>query len=217
MAKLVGPLHSSEARGRLGGVIYNSYRGKSTAKSWKSPSQPRSAAQMLQRAFATTITRAWSLLTPLNRTNWNNYAVAHLLTDWTGQPKRITGANWYMRCSSLLKKTGSAVQANSPTDPAPDAVELFSAATGILQSVLTWTAGGPTTTYVQIMLVGPHTAGSNPTILRAKHNSFIYGNLGTATVNGLLKGTETFFARRVSALNGLASPWVKASAVITSA
>lgn len=59
MAKVTLPLMSAEARGKVGGLIYNTWRGNSTVKIKKAPAQPRTARQLLIRAFATTCSRAW--------------------------------------------------------------------------------------------------------------------------------------------------------------
>jgi len=215
MAKLVGPLFSTEARGRLGGVIYNTFRGKSTAKAFKSPCQPRSILQLAARALMTMVVRAWGLLQPEERLTWTNYAVAHTLPDWTGQPKRLTGCNWFAGCTTILSRLGIAQVDNAPTVSGPDAPEAFEAATGVLESDLSWTAGGPASSVVEIRAVGPHSPGRSPSGINAKLISNVDGELGVYTADDLIVGTYTFFARRVSTVNGLVSGWVSASAAIT--
>lgn len=215
MAKLVGPLFSSEARGRMGGVVYGTWRGKSVAKAFKSPCQPHSALQLKSRALLSILSRAWGALDVTDRATWTAYAVAHTLPDWTGQAKRLTGANWYVALSSILSNHNAPIVDTAPVVIAPDAPEAFAAATGIGQSILSWTAGGPTTTIVEIRANGPHTAGRLGTLIGARFVTNVTGELGTITVASLIVGTYTFFVRRVSLDDGQTSPWLSATAVIT--
>lgn len=215
MAKLVGPLFSSEARGRMGGVIYGTYRGKSIAKAFKSPSQPRSASQLKARALLSTFSRLWGTLSVSDRATWSAWAVAHTLSDWTGQNKRLTGANWYVALSTILSRLGIEPVDTAPVAAAPDAPELFAAATGILSSIITWSAGGPASSVVEIRKAGPHSAGRIGTLIGATFDQNVDGELGTVTLSGLIVGTYTFFARRVSTVDGQSSTWQSATAVIT--
>jgi hypothetical protein len=217
MAKVTGPLHSSEARGRMGGIIANTWRGASYVKAKTSPAQPRSKLQLQIRAWTTMLVRAWGELNQSQRDSWNEYATAHPGVDWTGNPKRLTGLNWWVRCNLRSLQMGLSGFVSVPTTAAPDALTNFAAANGVLSSVLTWTATGGTDKRVDIYIVGPHSAGMLAKIERAKHKIFASGETGTETIADLIAGTYTFFVRVLDEDNGLASPWVSDTAVVTAA
>ena len=121
MAKLVAPLFSQEARGKAGSIIYNTYRGIATAKSFAAPVQPNTAAQINARSRMTDASRAWAVLNNDQRAAWEVYADTHLETDWTGKPKRLTGANWFCRCYTRSKLVGGSGVTTAPTNDAPTA------------------------------------------------------------------------------------------------
>jgi len=217
MAKLMNPLLSSEARGRVGGLQVNTWRGIAFAKSNTSPAQPRSSIQLQIRAWTTYLTRKWATLEQSNRNNWNDYARDHPLIDWTGNPKRLTGLNWYVRCGVNLLRQNCALQSNPPTTAAPDAITNFAAANGVLQSVITWTAYPGTDKLVEIWMVGPHTQGRLAKIEQAKYKNVAAGEAATITITGLQVGRYTFFGRCLDEDNGLTSVWVSDTADITAA
>lgn len=119
MAKVVAPLGSQEARGRVGMFIYNTYRGISTVKSFASPNQPGTLAQANAKARLTTITRAWAALTADQRTQWTTYADNHTESDWTGNQKRLTGHNMFCRINTRILLAGGTQLNTPPTLAAP--------------------------------------------------------------------------------------------------
>jgi hypothetical protein len=208
---------STEARGSVGGLVYNTWRGVRYIKTNTSPAQPRTQAQLQIRAWTTYLVRLWATIGATARVHWNDYATEHPDIDWTNKPTRLTGLNWYTRCNLRLLYIEHPIITEPPSTAAPTAPELFAAADGILQSILTWTAAGGTDKLADFWIFGPHSAGANAKIERAKHKAFIVGEQGTTTITGLLPGTYTFFARYVDEDNGLVSPWVSNTAVITAA
>ena len=217
MAKLLDPLRSSEARGRVGGVIYNTARGAKYAKVFTSPVQPRTARQLAIRALMQVCTRAWADLAAGERAAWNNYATLHTEIDWTGQPITLSGFNWYCRLSVRLLDEALSVVDTPPAVAAPNAPTTFSAPTGILQSIVTWDVMAGTNLMCEIWTVGPHSAGRVAKLAQAKLNDRTGGELGTATVTGLTPGYWTFFGRTLSEDTGLVSPWQVSTALITAA
>lgn len=90
MVKLIGPLHSLDARGRLGtDVIFSRNRRTSYAKAYAIPSNPKTLAQRLVRIGTGGIAKAWSKLTPITKASWSDLAIeldlspyhAHLATN----------------------------------------------------------------------------------------------------------------------------------------
>ena len=77
MAKLVAPLMSFGARGKLGGsLVYSAWKGIATARQLVTPANPRTAAQVAQRGLLSVIVRAWrsTEVSQAVRTGWNKAA-----------------------------------------------------------------------------------------------------------------------------------------------
>jgi len=74
MAKLLAPLMSFGARGKLGNaIVYSVWKGISTARQLVTPKNPKSIAQKAQRALMSSVVSAWRRpeLTAAVRTAWN--------------------------------------------------------------------------------------------------------------------------------------------------
>lgn len=215
MAKLMNPLMSSEARGRVGGTVYNTWRGIRYAKQQTSPAQPRSALQLQIRAWMVYLVRLWQTIGSTKMGHWNDYAVAHPDVDWTNRSRRLTGLNWYCRCNTRLLLLAKPIIDEPPSIPAPNPLEAFAAANGVAQSILTWTATADWGDYVDINILGPISAGVSPKMERSRHQVFAQGPSATVTITDLSPGTYAFWGRVIYHDNGLASPWVLATALVT--
>jgi hypothetical protein len=215
MAVVTNPLMSSEARGKVGGLQLNTWRGRAYVKANTSPAQPRSSLQLKIRAWSTQLVRAWQSLTQSARDSWNQYAADHPAVDWTGNPKRLTGLNWWVRNNIAAWMAGQTGYVSVPTVPAPDTPSDFAAAGGAGQIVTTWTdpAGDPA--HLDIFSFGPHSAGLNGKIEKARHKAMANASTETETITGLLAGTYTLFARVIDDNTGLTGVWVSATAVVT--
>lgn len=215
MAKLMNPLQSSEARGRVGGTVYNTWRGARYAKQQTAPAQPRTTRQLQIRAWTTYLVRHWAAIGAVLIAQWNAYAAAHPEIDWTNTGKRLTGLNWYVRCNLRLLDMAKAILTEPPASAAPAAPEAFVAVGAGDQAELAWTPTADWDDWVDVFIYGPHSAGILPKIQRAKHSSYTQGPSGAVIVTGLLPGTYTFWARLIYAGTGLASTWVTATCVVT--
>lgn len=215
MAKVVNPLMSSEARGRVGGLIYNTWRGARTVKIKTAPAQPRTTRQLAIRAFAVTCVRAWAVLSAPNRAGWNTYATEHTDTDWTGSPQRITGLNWFVRCTTRLLDLAKAQVDTAPVAVAPASVAALVATGGAGQISCAFTASAGTDISIDLWTQGPMSAGKIASIARAKHRIYGPGETTPLVIPSLSPGLYTVFARHISETNGLASPFVSATATVT--
>lgn len=119
MAKIVAPLMSQEVRGKMGGIVFNTYRGIATAKSFRSPTQPNTVGQVNARARLSDASRAWASLTVAQRAAWEVYAESHPEPDWTGKPKRLTGANMHARLNTRSALVGGVAVTDAPAIAAP--------------------------------------------------------------------------------------------------
>ena len=217
MAKVVNPLMSGEARGKLGGIIYNAWRGISTVKIFKSPAQPRTSAQLLARSRLTTEVSAWKSLTAARRTAWNIFAADHLLPDWTGTPKRITGQNWYIKCSVTAIRAGGTAIADPPTVSAPAGIEGFALSVVGADIKIAWTAPVTAGLVLETRSAGPHSAGIIGRYEQSTYKVMIDADAVSPQVAvaaaGL--GTHTVWARSIDPATGLVSQWVSSSILKT--
>ncbi|MCK4298946.1 MAG: hypothetical protein KAX80_05405 [Planctomycetes bacterium] len=217
MAKVISPLHSAEARGKVEGLIYNTWRGFNTVKTFKSPAQPRTAIQLLTRAWAVQMARKWGELTDIQRAGWNDYAVNHPDIDWTGSPKRISGFNWYIRCNTRILRFAGPPIDTPPVENAPPPMASFAAADGILESVLTWVFSDGAANRFWIYGVGPLSQGRQAKREAAAIVAAGTASMQTITISNLFVGRYTFWGVVVNAETGLASTYVSNTADITAA
>lgn len=217
MAKVLNPLNGTEARGRIGGLVYNTWRGINYVKTQTAPAQPRSSRVLLIRAWSTYLVRLWATLTANERKSWNDYAQSHTETDGMGLTKRLTGLNWFVRCNIRLMDIGVTPVHTAPAVAAPDPIVSYQALDGVLSSQQIWELGPGTDLLVDIFKVGPHSVGSFAKIERCKHDSYTAYEVNDLTISNLFVGRYTFFARILSETNGLVSAWKSDTADVTAA
>jgi len=199
----------------MGGLVYNTWRGIATVKQKKSPSQPRTSRQLAIRSLLSTYSKKWQTLTQIQRDAWNTYALSHTLSDWTGNPKRITGMDWYVGCNSRLIDMGNTEISSPPTTTAPAAVTGLTLTPGSGTISCAFTAYAGTTTTVDLWLEGPYSPGRVAKIERAKHNAYQPGETTPKVISGLVAGYYTVFARGIDEASGLASLFVNASCTVS--
>jgi len=215
MAKLTGPLHSSEARGRVGGLMYNTWRGLHYVKSQTAPAQPRSQAQLAIRAICVAMARVWGTKTAASRTDWNSYAAVHPETDGMGSPKRLSGMNWFVRLASRMTFYGLVPATAPPSAAPPSSPLLFAAANGASSSVITWTSPGGTATLMEIYAQGPLSQGRAGKLANAKYRVHLAAEGATVTITPLSPGKWAFWGRFALEADGQVSPWVTDDATVT--
>jgi hypothetical protein len=214
MAKVLDPLRSSEARGKVGGTIYNTCRGIKYVKVFTSPKNPKSVRQLLMRGFLTTCSRAWSALTGVQRTGWGDWAFLRPIPDWTGNSIILSGYNAYVALSTRLLDMGKTVVATAPVaaGPATPANVVATGASG--QISFAFTAYGGTATTLDIWLEGPMSVGRVGSIRQAAHKQYGPGETTPMVVTGLTPGFYTWWARALSETDGQASSWVTGTATV---
>ena len=215
MAKVLSPLGSSEARGALGGRIYNTWRGISTVKDKHAPAQPRSQKQLNVRAINTYLTRYWQLIDQNERDSWNTYATIHTETDGMGSTKRLSGLNWFCRCNTRLLLHAYPAVDTAPVAAAPNSPLAFVAADGVLSSALSWTPTEGNDIAIIIFVFGPHSKGRLGKFQQAKFVTAASGEFGETSLINLLPGRYSVFAAMMSETNGLMSPLVSDTCDVT--
>ena len=172
MAKVTDPLRSTEARGKVGGTQYNTWRGLRTTRTNVGPGGYNNAPQTAVRTITKGNTAQWKLLTDAQRARWNHYALTHPQSDWTGHPLRLSGYNWYIRCNYwrvFLSLSRLSVPPTAPGPPAPGNLACVRSGT---DAYFTWSAipgRSHTNDRLLIYRVGPHSAGRNIFLQLAKY------------------------------------------------
>lgn len=216
MAKLLQPLMSAAARGKVNGTIYNSWRGVAYAKNFASPTQPRTIAQLKFRSFMVDGSRAWQALTQAQRDGWIAYATAHPVLDWTGKSIRLTGANVYVSCYVLAKFCGLTPKATAPAENAPAGVGGLTTTPGTGQVVVGITTPTATYFYWDVRGYQAGSTGQAPRFNQARSLSIkacAASNL--ATIVGLNTGFKAhFWVRTISSTTFLPSVWQQSSTTV---
>lgn len=175
MVKVVAPLFSAEARGSVGALTYNTHRGVSIVKTRSGPSTQHSTRQDALRACAASATAGWQALTDQQREAWNDFARDHPGQDWTGNPKRLTGYNWYLRINSVALDIGWSLFDSPPAaiEPAlsPTVVLSFDG-TNVHAETSGSLTGGLTDPAVDFWCTAPHGPARFPDRRMAKHRAY---------------------------------------------
>jgi hypothetical protein len=213
MAKCVGPLHSSEARGRMGGLIYNTFRGMATVKAKHACAQPRTQLQLAVRSRAVDLSRSWA--SNAYQSEWNTYAADHPYLDGMGLTIRATGANWYIGLNSRLVSHGNARIEEPPSVAAPITPTSLVATGGSGTLTIGWADPGAADDRIEFWVDGPRSTGRQSSIAKIKYNQIAAGNAADVVISGLLAGRYTVWARSFGAATGLVSTWVLATDDVT--
>lgn len=212
MAKVINPLLSVEARGRMAGLVYNTWHGVSYVKAHSGPNQPNSARQLAARARLVTIGAAWRDLTQAQRNAWAVYADAHPESDWTGNPLRLTGQNWYVRCNVQLNRIGIAAISDPPAVAAPDAITGWTVDLTVADLTVSWTAP-VITDHIDIFALGPVSTGVDPKFEHATNYATVIASAATPYIILLAvpSGRWRGWGRVIDVATGLTSPWQSAT------
>lgn len=210
MPKLKNPLFSQEARGGIGGLVYNTWRGINYVKTNTSPTGQGTEKRLAAQALVTQISREWAGIGDTARALWAQYAIDHPVTSWTGAPLRLTGQNWFMRCNIQLAMQGNSHITSPPVVNAPDPVTGFTLSQDVADLFVDWTSPVAANLNIVVWLVGPLSQGITPKIERAQYQTGYGANAATPI---LLKaaaptGRYTAFARVMDPATGLVSTWV---------
>jgi hypothetical protein len=209
MAKVLSPLHSSEARGRVGGLVYNTWRGIRTVKTHTDPDHEDDPKRVAHKLIVQAAGARWRDLTGEQRAAWTAFADLHPETDWTGTPKRLAGYHWYVRVQTKRQDLDVGYNDTPPVDQVLCSISRLVIFTSFGDAYLQWDPAGPydpDTTRVEIYATGPHSPGRSPTLHEATR--FGYGDMvtGFTYIGGTPGDWMTYFARPILT-SGLMGPW----------
>jgi hypothetical protein len=211
MAKVTQPLGSSEARGRVSGLVYNTWRGLHTVKSHKDPGHESDPKRQAHKAIVQAAGIRWQSLTYPQRASWEAFAKEHPDLDWSGNAKRLSGYHWYVRVQTRLIDVGELYKDDPPTEPNPTWLSnpyiMFTGGGG--PSDLIWDAHGPPAmpdAYLDVWHTKPLSPGRNPTIHDATRLMIATFWMESSMIaNETL--TVTYWLRSIFE-NGLTTPWL---------
>jgi hypothetical protein len=211
MAKVMNPLMSSEARGRVGGHVYNTWRGIHTVKTQTAPDHEDDPKRQAHKAIVQAVGISWQSIEPEQRAAWNHFANEHPDIDWTGTPKRLAGYHWYVRCNTRRQDIGLMIWPDPPEIP-NNAYYFYWNSDGLPGEIDSdWVEANldPEMSYfADIWMTKPLSAGRSPTIHDAYRNGITSIEDEAWVITGLAPGYYTLFYRILDA-RGLASPWLK--------
>ena len=211
MAIVTGPLHSSEARGAVGGLVYNTYRGRSYVKVNTAPSTQYSEAQVNARAHMGPVIAEWQAITDAQRDAWTRYANDHVLSHWTGSDKRLSAWNWFAKINWRQQRHGRALFSDPPVDDLPLIHPDFEAYGSesfveilwtpiVFQDELTWT--------FLFWGAGPHSAACHPQFNQAKYQDLCYSGDASYEYAVTATGWHTIFIQLYNKAGTVYAPLV---------
>ena len=212
MAKVTGPLNSVEARGRVGALVYNTWRGLHTVKIHTDPATQFSDAQVYIRSLTAYCIGEWQGLSEVQYAAWRKYAEEHPDPDWSGSKKRLTGFNWFIRINvrRLLVDTGT-----SPFAPTISVQNVLSGiytievsgALYVVWSMPSWASPGDY--YVEAYLSKPHSSTRFPAIEDCKRDGFVVSTDMAYTMSATSGTWQTVYLRIVHT-SGVVGSWQSA-------
>jgi hypothetical protein len=214
MAKVMNPLQSSEARGRVGGLVYNTWRGIRTVKSHTAPGHQSDPLRQAHKLKVQTTAARWRTLSDDQRADWNHYADEHPQIDWTGRPVRIAGFHWYVRTQVALLDIDLTYTDTPPLKQERDIIHRLVVVPYLDYISLTWTKPlgvEQGMSIAQVWRTAAHSPGRTMTIRDARWQSNWPYDYADADDKPPATGYYTYFVRAVS-IEGLAGPWAKAVA-----
>lgn len=215
MAKVIGPLHSSEARGRVGSLVYNTWRGINYVKAFADPVTQFSDAQIALRLLTAAATAAWQALTDAQRAAWYVYANQHPTTSCLASRTRITAYNWYIRINVRRQLLGGAILSTPPAFELVHRITNLNYDTNPALIYIQWNfpaAYSPATLYYEIYRTPAHSPGAYPTLKKATRRGFAtyISQFFEDTIPAA--GTYTYFVRPIHS-TGVVSTWWKITAI----
>jgi len=204
MAIVTGPLHSSEARGQIGGkngLVYNTYRGRCYVKANALPKTEYSDPQVTTRAIANDVHDLWVALSIAQRNAWDDFADRHPDCCWSGRDKRLSGWNWFMRANFRLL-IGCLPTLTDPPFPVTSYIlEGLSYTLGTLSVDVFWTPLSPAPDPAWNILIwrtSVHLPTVHPSFKLSKLFSFTYEQDASQNIPAPDSGTYTIYFLPVS-------------------
>jgi hypothetical protein len=213
MAKVLNPLNSSEARGRVGGLIYNTWRGIRTVKSHTDPAHQSDPKRQAHKNIVQAAGQRWRTITPAQRSAWDHFANQHPDIDWTGRPVRLAGFHWYVRIQVRLHDISLGYIDDPPQGPCLLRTKQFNLeTTGYTIRAQDFYYDPPESDghRIQFWISRPHSIGRKITIHDIYYHGWEMADAGAYYFEDLTIGYYTVFAREIRE-NGMIATWQQAT------
>jgi hypothetical protein len=205
VAKYIGTL-TSDARGKLGGVVLTKARNGTNLKAHSVPVNARSLYQQANRSTIAQSNSAWRALTSANQTTWKLLAAQYVYTNSLGQPYIPSAQQLYAQAHYGATQCGGVVPAAAPISPPavpPVTGVLLIVGGGFLQYTLT--TGGVAYNgafYIAASNPVPNSINYTTTIRRRPMGGKLTGNFlfcqdAYLAAWGALPPTNSFVATRI--------------------
>jgi hypothetical protein len=218
MAKVNSPLFSNEARGKVGGIVYNTWRGINYVRTCVTPDKQGTVPQLAIQAIFESCRLRWYTLTDAQRALWTDYANSHTRSDWASNTVRMSGFNAFRQCNFRLQHAGGAWLDDPPIDPNFVIIDTLQAVQDGADLDVSWTllpAIEVDTHWTNLWLSFPMSAGRSPKIEDCHHVVYADATDLAASIAHAGAGRYGLFARTVHKTSGLISPWTLALADVT--
>lgn len=113
MAKYIGLL-TSDARGKVGGIIMGRANSGTTLKSHAVPINPRTVNQFAQRAAVGQANHAWGTLSGSDQVSWMALALQYVYVNSLAQSYSPTGRQLYTQAFSNAARFGDVPPSTAP-------------------------------------------------------------------------------------------------------
>jgi hypothetical protein len=142
MAKVNGPLHSDDARGKIGSnMVFSGSKGVQICRAYRTPKNTRSAKQSVVRNQIADLSRAYRALTSDQKLAWVAWAGENPRVDpWSGKSYLISGFNAYVGLNRILKDMGVAVITAPPAVAGPSQLATYTPSCIATQISIAFTA-----------------------------------------------------------------------------
>lgn len=108
---------SSDARGKLGGMVATRARNGTNFKAHAAPVNPRSVYQQVQRATMAAAVSAWKAIGATNQLRWGVLAAQYLYTNSLAQTYRPSGLQLWVQAYVNSSLAGTTLPAYAPSTP----------------------------------------------------------------------------------------------------
>lgn len=216
MARVKDPLHSTDAKGTVGGLTYAMWNGVNTVRVKSKPVRRLRTTQPRNRAILGYLSRYWGDLTDAQRALWEDYASNHPQPDGFGGVFIMSGINAYVMLNhSIIRLYGFGSEIEEPPveDP-PATISQFTASTGATNPGdidLEWVHGGtPEITDInEIRMAGPFISPGKVNVFERKvHIANPGGTVVELTIEDLVEGAWYWFFIRYMDEYGQVTAWL---------
>lgn len=120
MAKILQGIGVEAISGTIGGTTFQKWRGLLIARGKPTPSNPMTERQTRIRSIVSTISRAWrDILTPGQRTAWDQHAEVFPWYDVFGRSMSLRGISLFLKMNTVLLDHEKLMQITPPPAVVP--------------------------------------------------------------------------------------------------